>query len=103
MQCCGSGMIYSGSGPSYEFLEFRILLMIFKHIWKLFLIKPYKINQKEESTNYLQFSISDYSTKIQNSQTGSGTNNSGSRKKFRIHNNTDYMYCIMVVFIIFVI
>ena len=24
MQCCGSGMIYSGSGSSYEFSEFRI-------------------------------------------------------------------------------
>ena len=24
MQCCGFGMIYSGSGSSYEFLKFRI-------------------------------------------------------------------------------
>ena len=26
MQCCGSGMIYSGSGSSYEFLQFRIVV-----------------------------------------------------------------------------
>ena len=29
-QFCGSGMIYSGSG--YEFIEIRILPMLFKHI-----------------------------------------------------------------------
>ena len=35
MQCCGSGMISSGSG--YEFLKFciRILRKLFKHIWNL--------------------------------------------------------------------
>ena len=33
MQCCGSRMIYSGS--SYESSEFRILPILFTHIWKL--------------------------------------------------------------------
>ena len=40
-QCCGSGMIYSGS--CYEFLEFRILPMLFKYIWK-FKRKLWSIN-----------------------------------------------------------
>ena len=34
-QCCGSRMIYSGYGSSQEFSEIRILLSLFKHIWKL--------------------------------------------------------------------
>ena len=47
-QCCGSGMIYSGSGSSYELLEFRIRIqpILLKHIWKL----SKRFNQKEEST-----------------------------------------------------
>ena len=59
VQCCGSGMIYFGSGSSYEFLEFllRILPILFKHIWRRKKIK----NQKEESSNYLPFSFSPYS------------------------------------------
>ena len=32
-QCCGSGMIYSGS--NYEILKFRIQPILCKHIWKL--------------------------------------------------------------------
>ena len=41
MQCCGSGMIYSGSGSSYDFSELRIQMRIriqpilFKQIWTL--------------------------------------------------------------------
>ena len=33
---CGSVMIQSGSGSSYEFLEFRIRIqpILFKHVWK---------------------------------------------------------------------
>ena len=42
-QCCGSGMIYSGSGSSIEFSEFRIQAILFNQIF----------NQKEESTKYL--------------------------------------------------
>ena len=43
--CCGSGMIYSKSRSSYEFLEFRIriLPMFFKHIWKLSKWRIYQI------------------------------------------------------------
>ena len=35
LQCCDSGITYSGSG--YEFLDLtiRILPMLFKHFWKL--------------------------------------------------------------------
>ena len=46
-------MIYSGS--SYACLEFRIQPITFEHIWKK---KKIKFNQKEESTNFLPFSIS---------------------------------------------
>ena len=46
-QSCGSGMIYSGSGSSLKFWEFRvrILPMFFRHIWrekKLNSIKKYR-------------------------------------------------------------
>ena len=53
---CGSGMIYSGFGSSYEFLEFPIPFYL-----SIFVIckKPHlKTNQQEESINYLPFSIS---------------------------------------------
>ena len=36
-ECCG----YIRSGSSYEFLEFRILPIVFKHIWKLNYIKKH--------------------------------------------------------------
>ena len=55
-QCFESGMMYSGcgSGSRYDILELRIwipiLPMLFKHIWTLL--------KKEESANYLPFSIS---------------------------------------------
>ena len=63
-QCCGSGMIYSGSGSSYELLEFRIRILPIK----LSIFGNYKkliINQNEESTvpttgPYLPFSTSHY-------------------------------------------
>ena len=44
-QWCGSGMVYLGSWSRYAFLEFRIriLIMSFKHIWKL-LQKNFIIN-----------------------------------------------------------
>ena len=65
LQCCGSGINYSGS--SYEFFEFRILpmhLSIFDNYYK----KHLKFNQKEESTGYrtylLLFSISYYSPTV---------------------------------------
>ena len=72
---CESGMIYSGSGSSYEFLEFRIRIQmqiriqpkLLKQIWKL-LKKHLKIKQKEEFTNYLPFSISYYSRTVQTVQ-----------------------------------
>ena len=54
-------MICSGSG--YEIFEFhiriRILPNLFKHLKKI-LNTPYTINQKEEFTNYLRYSISHY-------------------------------------------
>ena len=46
-------MVYSRSG--HTFVEFQILPMLFKHIWKF---------QKEESTNFLPFSISHYSPTV---------------------------------------
>ena len=64
--CCESGMIYSGYLSSQDFLEvrIRILPMIFKPILKKKKRKKGEekkyliINQKEKSTNYLPFSIS---------------------------------------------
>ena len=78
LQCCGSGMIYSRSGLNYKFSEFRIririwtrilLVPVIKHIWNLFLKNPpCKFNQEKNIpvpivgiTNYLPFSISQYS------------------------------------------
>ena len=72
-RCCGSETIYSGSGFSFEFSEFRIrakvpdpcgsgsvsnlyYLSIFRNCKKTHL----KFNHKEESINYLRFSISYY-------------------------------------------
>ena len=69
-QCCGSGMIYSGSGSSSEFSEFRIpiqakvpdscgsgsnpcYLIIFGNCKQNHL----KFNRNEESINYLPFYI----------------------------------------------
>ena len=83
-QCCGSGMIYSGSGSSSEFSEFRIriqakipnpcrsgsnpcYLSLFGNCKQNHL----KFNHKDEYVNYLPFSISYYSPtvyKVQNSQ-----------------------------------
>ena len=70
IQCCGSGIIFSGS--SYEFLEFwiRIQTILIKHIWKL-LKTHLKFTQKEKSTIYLPYSISYHSSivhTVQNSQ-----------------------------------
>ena len=74
-QCCGSVMIYSGSGSRFEFSELRIqakvpdpcgsgsspcYLSIFKNCKQNHL----KCNPKEESMNYLPFSISNYSPKV---------------------------------------
>ena len=79
MQCCGFGMIYSGSGSSYEFLKFRIGIqfriwiqfwiwiqpILFKHIWRLLKKTHLKFNhQKEEFTNYLPISVSYYSPTV---------------------------------------
>ena len=83
-QCCGSGTIYSGSGSSSEFSEFRIriqakvpdrlgsgsnpcYLSIFGNCNQNHL----KFNHKEESIIQLPFSISCYSPtvhKVQNSE-----------------------------------
>ena len=62
-QCCGSGMIYSGSGSSYKLLEFRIRIqpILFKHIWKL--LK--RFTQKEESTIFYFILQQYYSTVTQ--------------------------------------
>ena len=87
-QCNGSGMIYSGSGS--EFSEFRICIRIQAQVPDLcesgsesnpcYLItgifgickqNHLKFNHKEESINYLPFSISYYSPtvhKVQNSK-----------------------------------
>ena len=43
-------MIYSRFGPGCDFLEFRILLMLFKHIWKL---KKYLIVNKKRGIRQL--------------------------------------------------
>ena len=50
-QCCGSGMLYSGSESSYKFFKFPdpFLSILLKHIEKR---KKLKINQKEEYTIY---------------------------------------------------
>ena len=49
-QCCGSGMIYSGSRSSFEFSEFRIhVIPDPTHIIYVYL----EIIKKHESTNYL--------------------------------------------------
>ena len=63
-------MIYSGSGSSYYFSEFRIRIQTswFKQSWRK---KHLKFNQKDELTNYLPFSIAYYSHTVhtvQNSQ-----------------------------------
>ena len=81
-QCCGCVMINSGSGSSSEFSDFRIqtkvsdpcgsgsnpcYLSIFENCKQNHL----KFNHKEESINYLPFSISYYSPtvhKVQNSK-----------------------------------
>ena len=51
IQCCESGMIYSGTG--YDILEFRFLPMVLSIFgnYKKYLIT----NQTEESTKYLSF------------------------------------------------
>ena len=66
-QCCGSGIIYSGSGSSYELLEFRIQMRIriLLSLFGKFQETHLKINQKEEFTNYLPFSISYYCPTVQ--------------------------------------
>ena len=60
---CGYGMIYSGSGSSYELLEFRIRIqpILLKHIWKL----SKRFNQKEESTIFYFILQQYYSTVTQ--------------------------------------
>ena len=59
-------MIFNIPDPATNFLEFwirrRIQPILFRHDWKYFMKKHLKINQKEESTNYLPLSISHYST-----------------------------------------
>ena len=59
--------MYSGSGSGYKFLEFRIRIqpLSSEHIWKLFLKTHLKFILKEESTNYLPFSISYYTPTVQ--------------------------------------
>ena len=46
MQCCGSGMIYSGSGSSHEISEFQIRIqhILFKHKAYLEITKQHTIN-----------------------------------------------------------
>ena len=61
-QCWGSsGIIYSLSVSSHEFLEFRILPMLFEKYKKL------KFNLKEKLTNYI-FIFSHYVNTAQNLQ-----------------------------------
>ena len=56
IQCCGSGIIFSGS--SYEFLEFWTRILSYTQvIWKLLKKKHIVLNQKEAFTNLLPFSI----------------------------------------------
>ena len=97
-QYYGSGMIYSGSGSSYEFLEFRfrILPILFMDIWKI-------IKENTLKSNYFPFSISHYTQSYSLESSGLKPiskiliyllfhscwiririNYSGSRKKFRI-------------------
>ena len=111
--CCGSGMIYSGSGSSFEFSEFRIRIqpILLRHHCNFF--KYFKFNHKEEFTNYLTFSMSKYSPTILYTQSKIHrpkikylfiysfifcwirirNNNSGSRQKFRIHADPDPQHC----------
>ena len=83
-QCCGSGLIYSGSGSSSEFSEFRIRIQAkvpdpcgsgsnpcYLSIFRNCKQNHFKFNHKEESISYLPFSISNYSPtvhKVQNSK-----------------------------------
>ena len=103
-QCSGSWMIYSGPGSSSEFSEFRIqakvsdpcgsnpcYLIIFGNCKQNHL----KFNHKEESINYLPFSISYYSStvhKVQNSK----RNNIFIYLLF--HVLLDPQHCIKVIF-----
>ena len=71
-------ILYSGSLYSYEFSEFRVRIQMQIRIQPI----PYylskfgeknKFNQKEESTNYLPFSISYYSPTVQYTHTVQNT------------------------------
>ena len=55
-QCCGSGMISSGSESSHEISEFRIRIqsILFKNIWKL-LKKHLKFYQKKNIQTICHF------------------------------------------------
>ena len=76
MQCCGSGMIYSGSGSSFEFSEFRIRINAdqdpthtgINEVYLEIIKKHLNFNQKEEFINYLPLSISYYSPTVQTVQ-----------------------------------
>ena len=70
-QFCGSEMIYSGSGSSFESSEFRIQAKVpdpCGYISDIFgIAKKLKFNQKEQSTNYQYqlFSILYFSPTLQ--------------------------------------
>ena len=79
MQCCGFIMIYSGSGSSFEFSEFRIQAKVPDPIRiqpilikcpYLELIQKHTLNsiKKKNLDNYLPFSISYYSPTAQTVQ-----------------------------------
>ena len=62
MQCCRSGMIYSRSGSSFEFSEFRIYavrIRIQPILFKFFgsFEKHLKFNKKEESLSAIFYFI----------------------------------------------
>ena len=50
-ECCG----YSRSGSSYEFLQFRILPIVFKHIWKLNYKKNILLRPTEGEVETMKF------------------------------------------------
>ena len=62
-QCCGSGMIYSGSRSSLEFSAFRIQPILFKHHWNK--KTHHKFNQRDQFTKLsaiFYFIVQSYST-----------------------------------------
>ena len=69
-QCCGSGMIYSGSGSSFEFLEFRIRInpILFKDI--LDCLKTHHIQLKTESFKFQLSAIFYFILPVQSFSTG---------------------------------